>query len=141
MNSDNPGHTNLGDSIEWAYSSDKNPAMTMADWLIHEINPSSKSAVEFIAHPDRTVEELTDAKEVFKGMRVEGESADDRRLAARLYTATIAAALVRHSERITTQSDEALTKALSGLAEDSDMDGRLRELASGAIGLVTDRNS
>ena len=133
MNNDNPGHTNLGESIEWAFSSDKDPAMTMADWLIHEIHPASESAVEFIVDPGRTTEELTSAKDVFKGMRVDGESTDDRRLAARLYTATIAAALVRHAKRITTQSDKALTKALEGLSEDAGVDGRLRELAAGAI--------
>ncbi|MHC4911299.1 MAG: hypothetical protein ACYTF9_16480, partial [Planctomycetota bacterium] len=82
------------------------------------------------------------AKEMFKTMRMTGETAADRRLGAKLYAAAIASGLVHHNERITGQSDAALDRAFAGLRDDSAMPGQVRSLGERALRLLFgDRSS
>jgi hypothetical protein len=66
-------------------------------------------------------------------LRTTGVTAAERSLAARLYAATIAAALVRHGTAISTQTPVALQRAFTELAEDADMPEELRMVASRAL--------
>ena len=54
-------------------------------------------------------------------------------MAARLYAAAIAAALVRYDRRVSRQSDAALQRALQSLLDDAQMHQRLRDLAGAAL--------
>ncbi len=74
-------------------------------------------------------------------MRIVGETVAARRLAARLYLAAIAAALVRHGERISGQSDAALQRALTSLLDDTEMPDPLRDLAGTALCVLRERKS
>ena len=56
-----------------------------------------------------------------------------RVLAARLYAATIAAALVRHGQLITSQRGEALARAFSELEADPSMTDAIRVIAAQAL--------
>ena len=76
---------------------------------------------------------LKKAKDVYKTMRILGETAADRRLAARLYAASIGAALVRHDQRISRQSDSALKRGLQSLHEDAEVPDPLLQLAGTAL--------
>ena len=80
-----------------------------------------------------TLEQLEQTKNVFKTMRMIGETAEERRLAARLYAASIAAAIVHHDARISRQSDQALHRALSRLAGDVGCPDPLRPLIRRAL--------
>ena len=123
----------LAASMRWALENEADPAIAAADWLARDLAPQYASALELITDPAVTLDVLRGAKSAFKTMRVVGETAADRRLAARLYGATIAAGLVRHRTRISGQSDGALQRAFSGLLSDEGTPSDLRELASAAL--------
>ena len=110
------------------------PALAAADWLARDIDPTKPSAVALLTDPDVSLENLRKAKSVFKTMRILGETSADRRLAARLYAAAIAAALARYNQRVSRQSNEALLRGLRSLLEDDQMPDRLRKLAGSALG-------
>ncbi|MFM7133929.1 MAG: hypothetical protein ACKO0W_06400 [Planctomycetota bacterium] len=129
----------LGDTIRWAVELDGDPALAGATWLTREIVPGARDPFEAIIAPATSLEALSELKNAFKLLRTSGRTAAERSLAARLYAATIAAALVRHRSRISSQSDPALVRAFGELVADDSMPERLRELASLAIGLVDDR--
>ena len=76
---------------------------------------------------------LRRAKDAFKTMRIVGETSADRRLGAQLYAAAIAAGLVRHGARISSQSDRAMRRAFERITSDMECDDRLRNLAGTAI--------
>ncbi len=73
------------------------------------------------------------AKDVYKTMRILGESSSDRHVGARLYAATIGAGLVHHHQRISRQSDSALRRGLESLQDDVVMPPPLRRLAEAAL--------
>ncbi len=117
------------------------PALAAADWLARDIDPTKPSAVALLADPDVSLENLRKAKSVFKTMRILGETSADRRLAARLYAAAIAAALARYNQRVSRQSNEALLRGLRSLLEDAQMPDRLRKLAGSALGALKGNDS
>ena len=123
----------LSDVLRSAREVSADPAMAAADWLAHDIDPQRSSAVELLTDADVSIENLRKAKDVYKTMRILGESSNDRRVAARLYAAAIGAGLVHYSERISRQSDAALTRALEALQADMDMPESLRHLAEAAL--------
>ncbi len=127
----------LTDVLRSAVEASVDPAMAAADWLARDIDPTRSSAIELLTDPDVDAETLAKAKDVYKTMRILGETSADRRLAARLYAAAIAAALVHHGRRISRQSLPALTRALRSLHEDVEAAEPLRHLAGTALCKLT----
>jgi hypothetical protein len=123
----------LSDALRSAVEAAVDPAMAAADWLARDIDPQQPSAVALLTDPDVSLESLKKAKDVYKTMRILGETAADRRLAARLYAASIGAALIRHNDRISRQSDSALKRGLLSLTEDAEAPDPLRKLAGMAL--------
>jgi TPP-dependent trihydroxycyclohexane-1,2-dione (THcHDO) dehydratase len=118
----------LSEALRWALEMTTDPATAAADWLARDIDPTKPTAVELLTDCSDTLEALKKAKDAYKTMRVVGEHAADRRLGGRLYLAAIAAAIVHHSERISSQSDAALLKALREFIRDESMPERLRNM-------------
>jgi hypothetical protein len=133
-----PGEARLDEALRWALGAATDPALASADWLANDIDSSYDTAIALLTDPDVPLAVLVKAKHAFKTMRVVGETARDRRLAARLYLATIAAALGRHGRRISRQSDAALLRGLNRLMEDHATPAPLRHLAG--LGLAAMRN-
>ena len=79
---------------------------------------------------------LKQAKEVYKTLRVNGETVGDRRIGAQMYAATIAAGIVRHEARISTQSDAALERSLKIIKRDLKLPMPLRHLADAALDML-----
>jgi hypothetical protein len=127
----------LSDTLRWTLESVSDPAMAAADWLARDIDPQQQTVVDLLTRREVTIEQLLQAKEAFKTMRIVGETPADRRVGARLYAATIAAALVHHDQHISAQSAEALRRALRALLDDTSMHAALRALAGTALGKLT----
>ncbi|MHC5001522.1 MAG: hypothetical protein ACYTJ0_00195 [Planctomycetota bacterium] len=123
----------LGETLHWAIESDLDPAMAAADWLARDIDPDCGTAIGLLTCLDTPLAHLRHAKDAFKTMRVVGETSADRRLAARLYAAAIAAALAHHDERISRQSESATRRALHGLLDDQGVPEPLRSLAGAGL--------
>ena len=107
--------------------------MAAANWLARDIAPEHEGAVDLLLSSGVSVDQLVQAKDAFKTLRIVGETSEDRRLGARPYAASIAAALVHHGTRISRQSDAALRRALGALADDRGMPQALRTLAGNAL--------
>lgn len=129
----------LSEVIRSALEASMNPAMATADWLARDIDPNCSGAIDLITATDVKLEQLQQAKSAFKTMRVLGELSADRRLAAKLYAATIAAGLVRFNCRISRQSDAALRRGLQTLLDDTKLPDRLRDLGGGGLCILNDR--
>ena len=123
----------LGDTLRWAFELDSSPALAGASFLTREIIPGAKDPFEAIVSPDTTQHQLEDLKNAYKMLRTTGATAPERSLAARLYAATIAAALVRYGALISRQNPFTLAKAFEEMAADPDMPERIRELGPLAI--------
>ncbi len=123
----------MTDVLRSAVEASVDPAMAAADWLARDIDPTRNSAIELLTDPDVDANTLAKAKDVYKTMRILGETSADRRLAARLYAAAIAAAMVRHRLSISRQSKAALRRALKTLQEDAEAPEPLRHLAGTAL--------
>ena len=128
-----PARKLLGDTLRWALEATMNPAAAAADWIASDIDPERQTIVDLLSDADVTIDQLTEAKDAFKTMRVVGEMPADRRLAARLYAAAIAAALVHRNKRISRQSDAALGRAFRSLLDDRTMHQSLRTIAGLAL--------
>ena len=123
----------LSEVLRSAMEVSANPAMAAADWLARDIDPQCSSAVALLTDPKVSIENLRKAKDVYKTMRILGESSTDRRVAARLYAATIGAGLIHRGKRISRQSDAALRRGLEALLDDMDMPEPLRRLAGSGL--------
>ncbi len=123
----------LSEVLRSAMDVSADPAMAAANWLARDIDPQRSTAVELLTDTAVSVENLRKAKDVYKTMRILGESSTDRRVAARLYAATIGAGLVHRGTRISRQSDAALTRGLEALQADMEMPEPLRRLAEAAL--------
>ena len=134
-------HDQLSETFRSALEASLDPALATADWLARDIDPARPSAVALLAAPDVPLEHLQRAKSVYKTMRILGETSADRRIAARLYAASIAAALARHNCRISRQSDSALSRGLQSLLDDVQMPQPLRDLAGMALGALREKGS
>jgi len=134
----------LVESLRWAIETLGDPSMATANWVVHDIDPRFRSALALLTDPNVSLATLRQAKDVFKTMRMLGESSADRRLGARLYLASIAAALVHHNQRISTQSDQVFYKSLRSMLDDDTVPTPLRRLAGAALnrlGNVTQPNA
>jgi len=120
-------------SMRWALDESTDPALSTVNWIASDIVPGCRSVSDMLTSSDTTVDQLVQAKDVFKTMRMIGETAPERRLAARLYAATIAAAIVHHDSRISRQSDAAIHRALARLAGDVACPDSLRDLIRAAL--------
>lgn len=123
----------LGDTLRWAFELDQSPALAGATWLTREIIPEAKDPFDAILAPSTSLDALRELKNAYKMLRTTGVTAPERSLAARLYAATIAAALVRHGTSISTQNAAALARAFTELADDDTMPEALRTVASRAL--------
>ena len=81
----------LSDVLRSAVEASLDPAMASANWLARDIDPNYNTAVELLTDSTVSLETLHKAKDVYKTMRILGESSTDRRVAARLYAAAIGA--------------------------------------------------
>ncbi len=129
----------LSEVIRSALEASMDPAMATADWLARDIDPNCSGAIDLITGANLKLEQLQQAKSAFKTMRVLGENSTDRRLAATLYAATIAAGLVRFNCRISRQSDDAVRRGLKTLLDDTKLPDRLRDLGGGGLCILNDR--
>ena len=123
----------IGEALRWALDASTDPAMASADWLAMDIDRSCSSAVTMLTDASVSLSNLRKAKDAFKTMRIVGETSADRRLAARLYAASLAAALTRYGKRISRQSDQAMQRAFQSLLDDSKMPNKLRDMAGKAL--------
>lgn len=126
----------LSDVIRWALEVEQEPATAAANWLARDIDPACRNAIELLTHSNVPLEHLRQAKHVFKTMRMIGETKADRRLGGQLYLAAIAAAIVYHDKRISRQSDRAMRRALTQMAEDKSVAPELQVLATNALHLL-----
>lgn len=110
----------------------ESPAI-VADWIAGVIDPQRPSATHLLTDREVPLSNLEKAKDLYKLMRVYGESSSLRRVGLRLYAASIAAALVHHGQRISEQSDTALSRGLHFLLEDLEMPAPLRVLVVEAL--------
>lgn len=129
------------DAFRWALDSLYHPAMAAADWLAQDIDPQQPSATAMLTSPNVTLEQLRQAKDVYKTMRIIGEKSADRRVGARMYAAAIAAGLVRFDKKVSHQNDAALKRAFVSLLDDARMPGPLRELAGEALNIMNRRDA
>ncbi len=120
----------LGNTLRWAFELNESPAIAGATFLTREIIPGARDPFDAITNGAATVRQLEDLKNAYKMLRTTGATAPERSLAARLYAATIAAAIVRHGAMITRQTPFALARAFEELAGDPDMPERIRDLGS-----------
>jgi len=125
------------DAILWAIDDACDASMASADWLARDIDPNAQSAVRMLTSPDTSIDRLKQAKAAYKTMRIVGETPKDRRVGARMYLASIAAALLFHDTRITTQSSDAIRRSLQKMQKDESTDFKLRELAERALHRLT----
>ncbi len=126
----------ISDAFRSAIEASLDPAMAAANWLARDIDPSRTTVVELLVDPTVPIEQLRKAKDAFKTMRIVGETATDRHLAAQLYAAAIGAALVYHNRRISRQSTRALRRGLTWLQEDMEIPEPLRSLARSALSVL-----
>jgi len=130
---DSCSETRMSEALRWALESSSDPARAAADWLVRDISPHHESAWAMLADSSVSMAELHQAKTAFKTMRIMGETVADRRHAARLYAATIAAARVRHGESITRQSQGAIRRALETLEQDVEVPEPVRSMIGLAL--------
>ena len=123
----------LSDVFRSAMEITHDPSMAAADWLARDIDPTRPSVLALLNDPQTPLDHLRKAKDAFKTMRILGERSADRRLAARLYAAAIAAALVHYDQRISQQSDAALTRGLESNVGDTNLPEGLRKLCGAAL--------
>ena len=87
----------LSDSLRWALALGVDPSQSPIDWIAVELDPESNSAADAICRripeADSDLDRLQLLKSGFKSLRLSGETGSDRRVAARYYAATIAAAI------------------------------------------------
>ena len=126
-----PSH--LGDTLRWAVELDASPTMAGATWRTREIVPGARDPFDAIVATTTSLDALEQLKSAYKMLRTGGTTPAERSLAARLYAATIAAALVRHGKLITSQRGEALLRAFTDLESDTTMPESLRSIASQAL--------
>ncbi len=136
MMMDPSAETHMSAALRWALESSNDPARAAADWLVRDLSPRHESAWAFLADPSVTLDQLQQAKSAFKTMRIMGETVADRRHAARLYAATIAAAKVRHGESISTQSPTAVRRALEALENDPQLPAEARNMVGLALCMI-----
>jgi len=127
------------DTLRWALDALQHPAIAAADWLARDIDPNQPSATAMLSNPQITLAQVRQAKTVFKTMRIVGEKSADRRVGARMYTAAIAAGLVRHGKMVSTQSEAALKRGFQALLDDRRMPMPLRDLAGMALCALDER--
>lgn len=125
--------SHLSDALRWAIEDDRDAAMAAADWLARDIDPVKPSAAALLTDQDASLATLRRAKDVYKTMRIIGETSADRRVGARLYVASIAAAMVRHDAQISRQSARALRRGFQSLQRDTRMPSGIRLMATSAL--------
>lgn len=120
-------------AMRWAEAVGNDDGMASVNWLAADIDPQRPSAEALLVDPGVPLDALIAAKSAYKTLRVVGESSVERRLGARWYAATIAAGIVHHGVRISSQSDAALDRGFAALVDDESMPAPVRELVVRAL--------
>ncbi len=120
----------LGDTLRWSFEFDQSSTLAGATFLTREIIPSARDPFDALIESGPTLHQLEELKNAYKLLRTSGSSAPERSLAARLYAATIATALVRHGAVISSQASATLARAFEELAADASMPERLRDIGA-----------
>ncbi|MCZ6835163.1 MAG: hypothetical protein O7G85_05250 [Planctomycetota bacterium] len=125
-------------SLKEAFSemADESPSV-MVDWIAQVIDPQRPSALAILCDAQTPLESLVKAKNMYKMLRVHGQSKGQRRMGRRMYAASIAAGLVHHQARISEQSDRALARAFHFLMLDDVMPAPIREIVAYASNYLT----
>lgn len=127
----------LSDSLRWALQFGHDPAISAADWLTRELVPEFDTADQAIREPASSdaedIQRLKLLKSGFKTLRLTGETAEDRRAGARYYAAVLAAAIVRHGIRITSQRISRIQSALEDLADDDSVSTDIQSMSRQAL--------
>lgn len=123
----------LHDTLAWVLLTDPGAEWDVADLMARELDPQCSGAVELLTSPSTSLEMLARAKILFKTLRLDGETAEDRRLGSHLYAAAIAAALVATGDRISRQQDDSLRRAFARMKDEVTLPAPLRDLASRAL--------
>ena len=127
----------LSDSLRWALQFGHDPAVSAADWLTRELAPEFDTADRAIREPASSDEEdikrLKLLKSGFKTLRLTGETAEDRRAGARYYAAVLAAAIVRHGIRISSQRTSRIQSALRDLEGDNSVSTEIQSMSRRAL--------
>ena len=126
----------LRDALQWAVSSEADASMATADWLTQDADPSYMGVFGMLNDPAVPLPTLIALKEAFKTWRVMGENVQDRRTAACCYALVIAAGLVYHGKRISSQSDVALRRSLKVIRSDHMCADRVRSLVDQALSIL-----
>lgn len=116
-------------TLSWVLASVRAPDWALADLLATDLDPECHGAVDLVTSSRTKLATLLAAKSLFKTLRIEGETIDDRRIGSILYAATIGAALVHFDERITRQRTDTLRAALLRIEQDDMLPDSLRALA------------
>jgi len=120
-------------AIHWAEALGRDEGMASVNWLAADVDPARPTAEALLTDPEVALDALLAAKSAYKTLRVVGETASERRLGARWYAVAIAAAIVHHGSRISSQSDAALDRAFASLVDDETMPPPVRELVVRAL--------
>jgi hypothetical protein len=136
MNDRNPS---INEALRWALDSSTDAARASADWIATDIAPQHRTAAELFTDQSISLRQLRHAKSAYKTMRIVGETSADRRLGARLYAASIAAALAWHGRNISRQSESAMRRAFEGLLADKGVGEAMRTLAGRALCVLDQR--
>ncbi|MBX3354681.1 MAG: hypothetical protein KF724_03165 [Phycisphaeraceae bacterium] len=123
----------LRPTLAWVRAWSQSPEWAVADLVARELEPRCEGAIDLITSPDTSLTSLVKAKSLFKELRMEGDTLEERKLASQLYALTIAAALVRFDEFITRQRRASIKQAFQHLTQDDALPWSLRELARVAL--------
>ncbi|MBM4113952.1 MAG: hypothetical protein FJ253_11395 [Phycisphaerae bacterium] len=119
----------MHETLAWVLNSESACDWSIADHMARELDPRCLGAIDLITSGHATLETLVRAKALFKTLRLEGETAEDRQLGSQLYAGAIAAAIVGFGEPATRQRPESLRRAFVRMQENLSLPPSLRQLA------------
>jgi hypothetical protein len=105
--------------------------------ILDTAQPPINSFADLLSHPAPPLELLRLTKNFAKAATLDQESPVPNPVAMTLYYAAIAAALVRHRQRLSTMDDAVLSDGLRWVLSQSWVDGQVRMLLDAAQALLT----
>lgn len=123
----------MHETLSWTLLSESGPEWRIADLMAMDLDPGCRGVIELLTSGSTTLDTLVAAKSLFKTLRLEGETPEDRRLGAHLYAGAIAAAMVGFRECISRQREDDLRRAFERIRDDLSLPPPLRRLADRAL--------
>jgi hypothetical protein len=121
--------------LRWACRVEHDPATLSTDMIAFDI--SDKKNVESFFLDSPSIEDLINAKNCYKTLRLMGEhGVVERRRGAYLYLVAIACAMVNHGQRISSQSNDALRRGFGAMRDERRLPRSLRIIAVKALKLL-----